>query len=174
MTDHKTPKPAPGFYTGKIAAYGIKKTGGGLAAPTIKFVVDGQAVFWQGSFKTDKSREIALKALMVCGLTDPHALPRLAEGESSGLLDMTKDVNVTIIHEAAEQGENAGKLYARVAWVNEAGGGKFKDALDTQSATALMAPLALEADFIRIAQENGYTVAPQGSGKAGEEDTIPF
>lgn len=154
-------KPAPGYYEARIANYGIKKTKAGDPAPTIVFevTVDGakQRVFWQGSFKDGQARDITMKALAVCGFVNVRSFANLAEGINSGLLDMNKDLQITVEHETAQDG--SGKRFARVRWINEAGGGKFKDAMDLQEATVLMQGMNLEADFMRIAQEGGYKVS---------------
>lgn len=162
-------KPAPGYYEARIANYGVKKTKAGDPAPTIVFEVsvDGvkQRVFWQGSLKDGQARDITLKALAVCGFKNVRSFANLADGISSGLLDMDKDVQITVEHETSQDG--SGKRFARVRWVNEAGGGKFKDAIDLQEATVLMQGMNLEADFMRIAQEGGYKVSNELISNSG-------
>lgn len=176
-------KPAPGYYNAKIMNYGIKKTKAGDPAPTILFEVqsDGQAnrVFWQGSLKDGQAREICLKALAVCGFRHIRCFSNFADGPASGLLDMDREVQVTVEHENAQDG--SGKRYARVRWINEASGGKFKDALTSHESFVLMQGMGLEADFMRIAQENGYTVNTEPLKQNLKEDVhqasdvdIPF
>ena len=180
VDEKKTPSPAPGNHLGKIVNYGVKKTKSGDPAPTIAFEVVGpdaakHRVFWQGSFNGG-GRDIAVKALMICGFKDIRSLARLADGPTSRLLDMSKDIDLSIIHEDSQDGA---KRYAKVNWINEVGGGKFKDAVESKEAASLFAGLGLEADFFRIAQENGYKLggAPVARSEAPpphEATDIPF
>lgn len=159
MVDEKQVNPPPGTYTARIVNYGVKKTKSGDPAPTIAFEVEladksKHRVFWQGSFNGG-GREITAKALLVCGLKDVRAFTAgaMARGVDTKLLDTTKDVNIVVIHETSQDGANR---YAKVQWINEAGGGRFKNAIEQAEAGMLFQGMGLEADFFRIAQENGY------------------
>lgn len=168
-------KPLPGYYMARISNYGIKKTRAGDPAPTIVFEVsvDGAShrVFWQGTLKDGPGRDITMKALSVCGFTNVRAFPYLADGVASGLLDTKKEVQITIEHEKAI--DDPEKVYPRVKWINDAGGGKFKDAISTQDAIVLMQGMGLEGDFLRIAQENGFKVSNEPVRPKKREDN-PF
>jgi Zn-dependent M28 family amino/carboxypeptidase len=174
-TEKSEVKPAPGYYMAKIGNYGIKKTKAGDPAPTIVFEVnvDGanHRVFWQGTLKDGPGRDITMKALAVCGFTNVRAFPYLADGLSSGLLDVKKEVQITVEHEKAI--DDPEKVYPRVKWINDAGGGKFKDAISTQDAITLMQGMGLEGDFMRIAQENGFKVS-HDPVKAKKKEADPF
>lgn len=186
----KVVQPAPGYYDAKILNYGIKKTKAGDPAPTIAFEVEVRGgkhkVFWQGSLKDGPARDISLKALMVCGFTNPNAFPYLANGIESGLLDLTKEVQVTVEHETVEEvddktGQTITKKYPRVRWINESGGGKFKNAIDVSEAAILMSTMGLEADFFRIANESGVKMTNKMPDRTQSEngssfvtDDIPF
>lgn len=171
-------RPAPGYYEARIANYGIKKTKAGDPSPTIAFEVkvDGAAhvVFWQGSLKEGPGRDITLKALAACGFRAIKCFASLANGPASGLLDMAKNVQVTIEHEEAQDG--SGKRYPRVKWVNEAGGQKFKDALNVSETVMLIQGMGIEVDFMRIAQENGYKISNDNFKNAHQQSvsSSPF
>jgi len=169
-------KPAPGYYQAKIVNYGIKKTKAGDPAPTIAFevVVNKETnekcrVFWQGTLKDGGGRDITMKALAVCGFKNFRVFYLLADGLDSGLLDTEAEVQITVEHEAAMDG--SGKKYSRVRWINQSGGNKFKDAIGADEAKTLMRGMGLEADFMRIAQENGFAVSHEPV-KAKNQDKV--
>jgi len=170
-------KPLPGYYAAKIVNYGLKKTKAGDPAPTIAFevVVDAKPyrVYWQGSLKDGTARDITLKALAICGFTNVRSFANIADGPSTGLLDTEKEVQVTIQH---QMDEVTGNKYIRVQWINESGGGKFKDAIGLQEAQVLIQGMGLEADFMRIAKENGYKVTNDAVKKqaVATQEKSPF
>lgn len=182
--EQQDPKPAPGYYEAKIINYGIKKTKKGDPAPVIIFNAETeegkQHVFWSGSLNDGKARDITLKTLAICGFRNVSAFPYLAEGPSSGLLNMEKEVQITVEHESVEEvdkktGEKIIRKYAKVRWINESGGGRFKEAIDVQHAKVLMMNMGLEADFLRIASENGYeTKSELVKPSAIHSEDIPF
>lgn len=162
MSDQEV-KPLPGYYSAKIVNYGVRPTKAGEPNIVIMFEVtaDGapQRVGWRGSLKEGLGRDITLKALSVCGFVNYKQFHLLADGPKSNLLDMKKSVQVVVEHEKATDGTD--KKFAKVRWINEEGGGKFKDAMDSANAKVLMEGMGLEADFLRIANENGLKVSSE-------------
>lgn len=138
----------PGNYQAKICAYGIKVTSKGDAAPTIAFrvekgVEEPATVYWQGSFKAGKGREIALKALVTCGLSDAHKIADLANGKESGLLDLNKELDIVVIHEARQ--DDPMKVYPKVEWINDSS--DMKGRISKEEAASKIAGLGLENDL---------------------------
>lgn len=145
-----------GYYTGKIVAYGMKETQKGDVAPTVGFLVktpDGkvQKLFWQGTLTSDKAADIALKALIVCGLQRYEDLDALADGPDSGVLDMEKDIDLTVELNVTDDG----KSYPRVSWINEAGGKKGGDQkmITREAASTRLAMLNLGNKFGLLKQK---------------------
>lgn len=188
MSQDQEVLPAPGYYQAKILNYGITKTKAGDPSPAIIFevtLVDGSKhrVPWKGSLKDGPARNISLKALAVCGFSNVGAFSYLANGLESGLLDTNKEVQITVEHETGlqdpEKPNEEPKRYARVRWVNESGGGKFKHSLDVQETAVLLKGMGLEADFMKIAKENGYKVSSDPikrmtNNEPAEDIQIPF
>ena len=174
-------KPSAGYYAAKILNYGLTKTKAGSPEPTIVFEVleDGNPhrVFWRSSLKDGPAREITLKALAICGFKNLRGFAYLADGIQSGLLDMEKEVQITVEHETNTEN---GKRYAKVRWINESGGNKFKSAICVSEAAQLMSGMGLEADFMRIAQQYGFKTVNepiaviQKQAEAKEDMAIPF
>lgn len=158
----------PGMYNAKILNYGVKQTKSGDAAPTIKFAVGSNPVFWQGSWKEGKPREISLEALITCGFKKESVrdLYKFADGLDSGLLDISKEVNVTVEHETFD-----GKTYPRVSWINQAGAaGKFKNAIDSGTTKMLIKGMGIEADMMAMYQ----SIAEPVKAVAAASEDIPF
>jgi hypothetical protein len=165
-----------GTYKAKVQDYGIKRTKAGEPAPTIAFacMTEGgsvERVFWQGSFKQGTARDIALKALMLCGLDDPSKLANLALGKDGGALRLDKEVSVEVIHEPSP---STGKVYARVQWVNSLDA-SFKDMMSRKDFIVAMASgMGLEADFINLASAQGVKPAPAPVASDDDLVSIPF
>lgn len=167
-----------GEYSATIGNYGIKATKAGDPAPTIAFkAIDSKGafhtVYWQGSFKEGTAREIALKALIVCGLKDAAMIQHLGKGPQGRALDMNKKVTVTVIHEERVDGKG---MVPRVQWINEPGGAGFRNMMTAEDAARSMESLGLEADFLQIAQ--GAGLAPRAAAAPARPtptaDDIPF
>ncbi len=144
---------AAGYYEAKIMDYGIKTTKAGDPAPTIAFSVilpDGgnERVFWQGSFKSEVSTDIALKALISCGLERGEDLPSLAKGIESGLLDTDTLVQVKVEHERDQNDHE--KIYARIGRISSLGASNLQNTITAAEAAPLMANLNLSATFAQI------------------------
>lgn len=149
----------PGYYKGRILNYGIRKTKAkGDPAPTILFEVTDSAgarhkVYWQGSFNGG-GLEIAMEALLVCGLRNARSLQFLADGPSSKLLDMDAFYDLTIEVEVNQ--EDSSKKYNKVKWINKDGESKFKDAMTPQEFAPVLNQRGLIASLIEIAEKKGY------------------
>jgi hypothetical protein len=160
----------PGKYKANIKTYAIRpvKTGAhaGEPAPTIAFIVGTDTVFWQGSFNEGKARTFALDALFHCGLTSISSLRLLADGPEGGALDMTREVEIDVVHETGSNGQ----VYARVSWVNPVGGSRFMNTMGREDFQFFVGQMGLEADFLNIAKKYGVDVtAPKAT-----DNGIPF
>lgn len=107
-----------GTYRAKAFEWTLTETkaGDGQAFVNFRFVdeeMGGYEMGWFGSFKSDKSTEITLKALRACGWKGVDVLE--LERADCGL-----DANVVAL--VVEHEEYEGKVRARVRWVNEIGG----------------------------------------------------
>ena len=171
---------APGKYIARIKNYGVRtvKSGpsAGDPAPTIQFQIRDEAtaqmtdsVFWQGSFKEGKARDIALEALFTCGMTG-ELFNKLAEGPISGALDLTRDLQIDVINEVTNV-NGVEKTYAKVAWINTPGGAAFQNLMTLNDFTVHSARMGLQAAFQHLEQSRG--IQP----KKNEEEAlrnIPF
>lgn len=124
-------------YMGKLVGYGVTASKGGEARPTLKFLIEGQPVYWAGTFK-DKGIDICLKTLVTCGLKNTEDLQKITEGPLSGVLDLSKDYELVVI-----QKEVTDEKTGNTSWVNEV---KFVNGGQSQFA---MKP----ADFARVIVE---------------------
>lgn len=164
-----------GDYKAKISGYGIRETQKGLPEPVIRFTLEDEgkptSLNWRGSLNEGKAREITIKALLVCGLKTSD-LSALADGPSSGALDMNKEVMIRVSPEVGMDG----KTYMTVKWVNELGGAAFKAAITRDDAVKKMAGMNIDADVMLIAQDNGYEVGGSVAAKPAEAplEEIPF
>ncbi len=132
---------AEGKYKGTVLDYGIGLTKGGL--PQVLMVVEfvdnlggKQEMAWYGTLKEGAGKNITLQALKACGFPTEarDRLHDLAAGVDSGLLDLTREIQVTIAHESDDQG----RPMARVRWINAPGGAIMAKKISVQEAMEAM------------------------------------
>lgn len=152
---------------GKISNYALQETkaGGVMAVVQFEFLDDdGQRhkLSWRGSF-TGGALEWTIKTLLICGLqgNDPTVM---ADGPSSGALNMDKDYSLTLKNEVGTDG----KTYWKVAWVNPVG---FSKSLDRASAVSRLGDLRGQIASLR--KETGYD-KKQEVVKEEKLEEIPF
>ena len=98
-----------GLYTARIADYGIVfAQSSGEPRAMIKFsfkdAEGGQhAIMWGGSFKEGTARDITIATLLTCGLRNDD-IESLADGPSSGMLDMNADISIKVELEPDQSG----------------------------------------------------------------------
>jgi len=111
-----------GTFEAKVVDYGLKETKSGTQQVVVRFRWNDEFEYnWYGSFNEGKAREITMKSLQVLGLSS-NEIWNLADGPESGMLDTDKLVSIKVEH---EQGMD-GKLYPKIKWVNELGGGAVR------------------------------------------------
>lgn len=113
-------------YTARIKDYGIGTTKAGDPKAMVMFTFkdeNGTSVdmTWSGSLREGRAREITIDALLVCGLKG-NDLSKLAQGAESGVLDLNRDLSITV-----EEEEYNGKTYKKIKWINAPGGAGFRD-----------------------------------------------
>jgi hypothetical protein len=154
----------------KIVNYGLQETKNGnvMAVVQFEFFDDGQKhkLSWRGSFNGG-ALEWTVKTLLVCGLVgnDPSVI---ADGPESGALNMDKEFNITVKSETGSDG----KLYWKVAWVNEAG---FSNSLSRSSAVAKLGDLRAQVASYR--KETGYDQSKENLKSKREDqklEELPF
>jgi hypothetical protein len=158
-----------GNYKGTILDYGVKRTKKGDAAPTIAFDINGNKVYWQGSWNGG-GMDICMKALLTCGLQNPSKLLHLAEGKDSGVLDTATMLNLVVEIQVDENDPT--KKWNRVQWINADGAGKFKDAITVQEFASDLQSKNLVAELMRVAEENGFKLSNSVARKI--ENELPF
>jgi hypothetical protein len=144
----------PGKFIGKVVDYGFRKTSGGVVEPQIRFKWKDEfnTEFewnWRGSLKEGKAREITLAAIVTCGFNGDD-LSVMADGVPSGALDTKKEVLLTVVLEPG----NDGKLYPKINWINEVGGGGFKDIISRGEVAAQLAGMNLKGDLMALKKTN--------------------
>lgn len=154
-----------GKYAARVADYAIVTTKSGDPMVNVKFVLNqgGEQVYWNGTLKPGKGQEITIKALLVMGLSKDAAVENLADGPSSGLLDLNKDVEIEVQME-----DFNGKVTPKVRWVNEIGGAKFKNAMSRQDFKARLGGLNLRGALKAAEAEVGV------KNKQDDIESIPF
>lgn len=173
MSEENTNVVSPGVYDGRVANYGMRATKkGGAPEPVIAFKVnvDGKerVVYWRGSLKEGKAREITIEALLTCGLSTKN-LAALADGPQSGALDCEKELSLTVINEANEEN---GNLYAKVQYVNSAAG-TLRNTISKQEAVQKLSIFkSLQADILNIAKKRGYKL--DGAASAPKDNYQSF
>jgi hypothetical protein len=136
---------AEGKYKGSVLDYGIGLTKAGL--PQVLMVVEftdhlgaKHEMPWYGTLKQGPGKNITLQALKACGFPTEarDRLHELAAGVDSGLLDLTREVQVTIAHEQDDQG----RPMARVRWINSPGGAIMSKKISVEEAAEAMKKIA--------------------------------
>jgi len=174
-----------GKFTARVVDYGVKESKAGLPLANVRFAwKDGDQsnqYNWTGSFNEGKAREITFAALSACSvmIQEPgnlnNLVPKfsvvgvdaLADGLSSDLLDTTKDVQIDVQMELGTDG----KEYAKIAWVNPLGGGKFQNAMSRDDVKVKFAGMNLKADLLAARQTHGVKV---DVSKPVTADDLPF
>jgi len=147
---------APGKYVAVITDYGVSASKAGDPMITVQFSFDnGKSLFWNGSLK-EKAQEITLKALLRMGLRDEERLADLADGLDSKLLDTTKQLEIDVGMDTYE-----GKTKPRINWVNDLGGGKFRNAMDKNNFKVKIAGLNLKTTIKALKFEMGLSDTSQ-------------
>lgn len=154
----------PGHYGAKVISYGITKTKNGDPQMLIQFQIIAEdrtshLLTWYGSFK-DNARPYTIDALLRCGLKVDN-LAVLADGISSGALDLSKELSLDIRKEKGQDG----KERLKIAWINEVRGTAFKAMVPKIEAISLLQ--GLEADVAKRRAETGIK-------KTTEEDDLGF
>ena len=149
----------PGTYRAKIVDYGIVKIKSGVnagkPAPNISFQVECEGkleqVSWQGSFNEGRPREIAMNALITCGLT-LDKFHMLSAGPAFEALNIEQEVNVVVEHEQAIDG--SGKVYPRVKWINPLNSRNLEKMGDQEFRMQLES-MGLKASFLQASRAKG-------------------
>jgi hypothetical protein len=160
-----------GKYLGKVIDYCVKTTESGKPQVAVKFEFgEGNHLVWNGNLWTEQGRTITAKALKAMGLCSV-SIKDLARGPESGVLDMDKQVELDI-----DFREYEGKRYAQINWVNEVGGGGFKNRLSEVEAVQACAGLDFEAALLQAGVKTGkaYTAKPTETTKQFSIHDIPF
>lgn len=168
-----------GKYKAHVMDYGFKETKAkdGILANILFEVVDSDGalhdVYWQGSFKNDKAKEITLKALLVCGLecnfSSAADYKRFNQGKGSGCLDESRMIETHVINEEYE-----GKTYTKVQWVNEFGSGGIREKIAENDLIAKMPGLNLAGDIAVLKQKNPPKEIKNFAPKFDTKENIPF
>jgi len=152
----------PGKYVAKVVDYAFRVTQAGKPEPMIRFAWKDEFNTeyqwnWRGSLNEGKAREITLKALKTCGFVGDD-LSVIADGLSSGALDTTKELQITV---ALKQGQD-GKEYPEISWINEVGGSGFQETLNRGQVAALLRGMNLKAELASMKSPvaNGVSEIP--------------
>lgn len=171
--------PPPGRYNAKIIEYATKATKSGDGVNIlVKFGYESASgshtVMWHGTLgSSEKGLEITLKALGVMGFPADGDENDLARGSASGLLNLDKEVQIEVAHEAYTPEGGETKFAAKVKWINPIGGAAFADALTREGmAQILMGNPALAAMKARLKSEG--VLKPRNVEKPVEMSDIPF
>lgn len=158
-----------GDHLAKVVDYAVTETQTGKPMVVVRFGTDSGEVFWNGVLQEapEGKRNFTIEALIVMGMNSIQQLEMLADGPESSVLNMEEEFSIKVVHK-----EYNGKTYAKAAFVNKAGGGKFKNAMDRGSLkTKLSSLTGLRADFAQAWQDvGGAKPAP----KKQSEVNIPF
>lgn len=117
----KVDLPKPGQYVAKIISYGIAEPKDATKKPEVRLTFEfdengtNRQVNYKG-FLTDAAAEYTIKNLITCGMKSD----KLSSLTQPGAFE-NKEISITVEHE-----EYNGKTYARVKWINDLGGSKFK------------------------------------------------
>lgn len=151
----------PGKYLARIIDYGITATKNGDPQIQIKFEFQNpeKAVMnWFGTLKEGKGRDITIKSLIACGIKSDD-IAALADGPASQMLNMEKDLNLTVDYQTDDSGkvvEKNGKKSLKIQWVNSV----YR--IDSLSRSSVAASLGdIRGDFHRIAAEQNYSPGPK-------------
>jgi len=143
--------------------WGLTKDGKDQMAVQFE-IVEGEAagtrLTWYGYF-TDKSQERTLQALRYCGWKNDDIV------NMEGMGDLL--VQIVVGYEEQTVGKNAGKIVAKVQWVNQLGGGgpiKLDRPMDANQKRMFAARMKLFAKMVPPVQ-GGYPVANRAKTEEG-------
>lgn len=122
-----------GKFEAKVVDYGIKQTKSGAQQIVVRFRWNDEfELNWYGSLNEGKAREITVKTLEILGMSS-NEIWNLADGIESGMLDTDKLVSISVEKETGTDG----KIYPKIKWVNELGGGGVKGLTKEEAKAAL-------------------------------------
>jgi hypothetical protein len=155
-----------GKYTGRAQSWELTENDAGEVSVVVQFRLegnpehDGTVRTWRGYFKSDKSQEIAIKALRTVGWSGDDIMD--LSGLDSNLVEL--DIN---------EEEYNGKVYDKVNWVNVIGGGLKVKPLSEDRRRAFAEGMKGKIAMVtqRMSQRN--TGAPTPAASLGE-DGLPF
>jgi hypothetical protein len=175
---------APGKYRAKASCWGIAETKAGNEQFQIEFEIleekdsngkqigpSDHVMNWFGSFSSDKSTEITVKALRNGGWT----------GDDLTSVELPNDVELVVEHESQtdasgnpvldKQGVPA--IRARIRWVNRIGGSGIKsiDAARARRFADRMKGMIARLDGRPVPAN---TTSPVEFGATGTDDDLPF
>lgn len=155
----------PGKYKAKISDYGISENKSGMPIVNVRFQFGDHSLNWIGSLNEGKARQITVENLMKMGLVDGDKMADMADGPSSGVLNMDKELEIDVQPDTYE-----GKTTMRIKWINEMG---FRNSMTKEDFKAKLAAMNMKGSFA-LAKENQKLKG--GAKKSDKEviDSIPF
>lgn len=157
-----------GNFKGNVIDYGVNETKEGLPQVFIVFNVPelNKKMTWYGSFKSEQSREITVKAILNCGFTG-KSIADLAGGKEAKVLDEHKELELNI-----DEQEYNGKVQERIQWINVPYAVKNK--LSKAEAISKMSGMNLEGLMYKIRSEvPEYSQAQTKSIKQTQDEFSP-
>lgn len=144
----------PGKYKGTIQNYSIYSPSDAICKAKVDFNVknaEGQpeSASWYGDLMDVKYRPFTLKSLLTLGLKGDD-ISNLGQGVSSGLLDMSSEVELVIENYLDKKGVTR----SSVKYINRPGGASFKD-MDPAATVKKLAGLNLKSEIAAIRKETG-------------------
>lgn len=142
-----------GKYTGRVIDYGMTTTKAGLPQVILlcEYVDndhDSHQVYWFGSLKEGKAREITIKTLLDCGFQGDD-ISAIADGLGNGALDTTKELQFVMKTKL----DLDGRPQCRLRFINVPGGQVFRDKLTKGEAVQVLSGYDLKADFMAARQK---------------------
>lgn len=113
----------PGKYLARCSDYGFGATQANLPQIVLQFdfknnLGEDTQYLWQGSLKPGTATNITMAVLKALGFDKTkHQLIDLADGAQTGVLDLTREVEITV-----EEEHYQGKTYMRITRVAKPGG----------------------------------------------------
>ena len=137
----------------KILDYGVSANGKGNPQVFIEAAVEGATyptVTWFGQLTSEGSREITLKALLICGFKKNSDFSQIAEGKEGGALDVGRVVDVLFGPETWE-----GKTREKIKYFNAPGSGSGSvQRFDASEAKKALSAFNLKAEMAAVRNEN--------------------
>lgn len=136
---------------GKLLDYRCEQTSKGEPRVVLIFGYGDnfdQKVYWNGYF-TEKTKKTTIDTLLLLGIQTDD-VEDLAKGREAGLLDLDKEVQLTLAEEEYE-----GKKTLKVRWVNEVGGGGFSKRILEGDAINKLKELNVKFDLMEARKKKG-------------------